>query len=70
MYPNNIYPREETHCHWVFNFIPHNTVIKDDRIHVKKSCKDKTRAQYKIKRIHQIKKPFVYPYINQIKCPI
>ena len=29
IYPNNIYPREEKHCHWFFNFSPHNTVLKD-----------------------------------------
>ena len=32
MYPNNMYPREETHCHWVFNFSTHNSVLKDDII--------------------------------------
>ena len=60
MYRNNMYPREETHFHWFFNFSPHNTVLKDEIIQVKKSCKDKKRAQYKIKLIHQIKKPKMF----------
>ena len=49
MYPNNMYPCEETHCNWCFNSSAHNTVLKGKIIQVKKSCKDKKRVQYKKK---------------------